>query len=417
MSEPTANVSEPTANVSEGAPDVLSKAYEFHAADDARREGVYPYFKPFDYHDGPEAVIDGKRVTMFGSNNYLGLTTHPKVQAAAVAAIGTFGTSTTGSPFVNGSIRLHGEFEEKIAAFYGRESALVFTTGYQVNLALGSALLGGENNVAVVDRSVHASIYDGVRLGQAAGGRMVRFRHNSAVSLDRALSKLNATESALVMTDGVFSAEGDIANLDELVPVVKKYGARLFLDDAHALGVIGPGGRGTAHHFGLEGDVDLIGGTFSKSLASVGGYLVGERKVLDYVRHFAPSFMFAASGAPSCIAAAMAAFDVMQEETWRLDKLRENYTYMKGELAGMGFELGDTQSAVIAIFIRDNARTLEFWRMLFEDYSVYTNPFISPGVLPRHSLLRTSYMATHEREHLDRGLEALRSAGRALGVI
>jgi len=417
VSEPTANVSEPTANVSEGAPDVLSKAYEFHAADDARREGVYPYFKPFDYHDGPEAVIDGKRVTMFGSNNYLGLTTHPKVQAAAVAAIGTFGTSTTGSPFVNGSIRLHGEFEEKIAAFYGRESALVFTTGYQVNLALGSALLGGENNVAVVDRSVHASIYDGVRLGQAAGGRMVRFRHNSAVSLDRALSKLNATESALVMTDGVFSAEGDIANLDELVPVVKKYGARLFLDDAHALGVIGPGGRGTAHHFGLEGDVDLIGGTFSKSLASVGGYLVGERKVLDYVRHFAPSFMFAASGAPSCIAAAMAAFDVMQEETWRLDKLRENYTYMKGELAGMGFELGDTQSAVIAIFIRDNARTLEFWRMLFEDYSVYTNPFISPGVLPRHSLLRTSYMATHEREHLDRGLEALRSAGRALGII
>ncbi len=410
-------MSEPTANVSEGAPDVLSKAYEFHAADDARREGVYPYFKPFDYHDGPEAVIDGKRVTMFGSNNYLGLTTHPKVQAAAVAAIGTFGTSTTGSPFVNGSIRLHGEFEEKIASFYGRESALVFTTGYQVNLALGSALLGGEDSVAVVDRSVHASIYDGVRLGQAAGGRMVRFRHNSAVSLDRALSKLNATESALVMTDGVFSAEGDIANLDELVPVVQKYGARLFLDDAHALGVIGPGGRGTAHHFGLEDEVDLIGGTFSKSLASVGGYLVGERKVLDYVRHFAPSFMFAASGAPSCIAAAMAAFDVMQEETWRLDKLRENYTYMKHELAGMGFELSDTESAVIPIFVRDNARTLEFWRTLLEDYAVYTNPFISPGVLPRHSLLRTSYMATHEREHLDRGLEALRTSGKKLGVI
>ena len=235
--------------------------------------------------------------------------------------------------------------------------------------------------------------------------------------MERALSKLEATESALVMTDGVFSAEGDIAKLDELIPIVQKYGARLFLDDAHAFGVIGPGGRGTAHHFGLEGDVDLIGGTFSKSLASVGGYLVGERKVLDYIRHFAPSFMFAASGAPSCTAAAMAAFDVMQEEPWRLDKLRENYTYMKGELAGMGFELSDTESAVIAIFIRDNARTLEFWRMLLEDYSVYTNPFISPGVLPRHSLLRTSYMATHEREHLDRGLEALRSAGRALGVI
>ncbi len=403
--------------MSERASDVLTKAYEFQDADDARKAGLYPYFKPFDYNDGPEAVIDGKRVTMFGSNNYLGLTTHPKVREAAVAAIATFGTSMTGSRFVNGSMKLHGEFEEKIASFYGRESALVFTTGYQVNLALGSALLGGENNVAVVDRSVHASIYDGVRLGQAAGGRMVRFRHNAAASLDRALSKLDADESALVMTDGVFSVEGDIARLDDLVPVIKKHGARLFVDDAHAFGVTGPEGRGTAHYFGLEDDVDLIGGTFSKSLASVGGYLVGDRKVLDYVRHFAPSFMFAASGAPSCIAAAMAAFEVMQEEPWRLEKLRENYTYMKDELTGMGFELSDTESAIIPIYVRDNERTLEFWRMLLEDYAVYTNPFISPGVRPRHSLLRTSFMATHEGDHLDRGLEALRSAGKKLGVI
>ena len=410
-------MSERTSIVSERASDVFRKAYEFHAADDARRAGIYPYFKPFDYHDGPEAVIDGKRVTMFGSNNYLGLTTHPKVREAAVAAIHAFGTSMTGSRFVNGSIKMHGEFEEKIAAFYGKESALVFTTGYQVNLALGSALLGGEDSVAVVDRSVHASIYDGIRLGQAAGGRMIRFRHNSAPSLDRALSKLEAPESALVMTDGVFSAEGDLARLDELVPVVQKHGARLFVDDAHAFGVIGPGGRGTAHHFGVEEDVDLIGGTFSKSLASVGGYLVGEPKVLDYIRHFAPSFMFAASGAPSCIAAAMAAFDVMQEEPWRLDKLRENYTYMRDELTGMGFELSATESAVIPIYVRDDSRTLEFWRTLLEDYSVYTNPFISPGVLPRHSLLRTSYMATHDRGHLDRGLEALRSAGKDVGVI
>ena len=403
--------------MSDRASDVFRKAYEFQAADDARKAGVYPYFKPFDYHDGPEAVIDGKRVTMFGSNNYLGLTTHPKVREAAVAAIHAFGTSMTGSRFVNGSIKMHGEFEEKIAAFYGKESALVFTTGYQVNLALGSALLGGEDSVAVVDRSVHASIYDGIRLGQAAGGRMIRFRHNSAPSLDRALSKLEAPESALVMTDGVFSAEGDLARLDELVPVVQKHGARLFVDDAQAFGVIGPGGRGTAHHFGVEEDVDLIGGTFSKSLASVGGYLVGEPKVLDYIRHFAPSFMFAASGAPSCIAAAMAAFDVMQEEPWRLDKLRENYTYMRDELTGMGFELSATESAVIPIYVRDDSRTLEFWRTLLEDYSVYTNPFISPGVLPRHSLLRTSYMATHDRGHLDRGLEALRSAGKDVGVI
>ncbi len=403
--------------MSERAPDVLKKVYEFEAADEARRAGVYPYFKPFDYNDGPEAVLDGKRVTMFGSNNYLGLTTHPKVREAAVSAIDTFGTSMTGSRFVNGSMKLHGEFEEKIAAFYGKESALVFTTGYQVNLAVCSALLRDENCVAVVDRSVHASIYDGVRLGQAAGGRMVRFRHNSATSLDRALSKLKGEQAALVMTDGVFSAEGDIAKLDELMEVVQKRGARLFVDDAHALGVIGPGGRGTAHYFGLEREVDLIGGTFSKSLASVGGYLVGERKVLDYIQHFAPSFMFAASGAPSCIAAAMAAFDVMQEEDWRMGKLRENYTYMKEELEGMGFELGATESAVIPIYVRDDARTLQFWSTLLDDFAVYTNPFISPGVLPRNSLLRTSYMATHERKHLDRGLEALRSVGKDIGVI
>jgi 7-keto-8-aminopelargonate synthetase-like enzyme len=403
--------------VSERTGDVLKKAYEFHAADDARRAGLYPYFRPFDYNDGPEAVIDGKRVTMFGSNNYLGLTTHPKVREAAVSAIGTYGTSMTGSRFVNGSMKLHGEFEEKLAVFYEREAALVFTTGYQVNLAMCSALLNDEHGVAVIDRSVHASIYDGVRLGQAAGGRMLRFKHNSAASLDRALSKLNGTETALVMTDGIFSAEGDIARLDELIPVVQKHGARLFVDDAHALGVIGPGGRGTAHHFGVEDAVDLIGGTFSKSLASVGGYLVGERKVLDYVRHFAPSFMFAASGAPSCIAAAMVAFDVMQEETWRIDKLKENYTYMREELAGMGFELGATESAVIPIYIRDDSQTLALWKTLLDDHAVYTNPFISPGVLPRNSLLRTSYMATHEREHLDRGLEALRTSGVKLGLI
>ncbi len=246
---------------------------------------------------------------------------------------------------------------------------------------------------------------------------MLRFKHNSAASLDRALSKLQRSEAALVMTDGVFSAEGDIARLDDLLPVVKKHGAKFFVDDAHALGVIGPGGRGTAHHFGLENEVDLIGGTFSKSLASVGGYIVGERKVLDYVRHFAPSFMFAASGAPSCIAAAMAAFDVMQEETWRIDKLRENYTYMREEIAGMGFELGASESAVIPIYIRDDSQTLELWKTLLEDHAVYTNPFISPGVLPRNSLLRTSYMAKHEREHLDLGLEDLRSSGTKLGLI
>ena len=400
-----------------GGKDVLEKCYKFTAADNARKRGIYPFFRPLDYNDGPEAEIDGKRVVMFGSNNYLGLTTHPRVREAAKEAIDRFGTSMTGSRLVNGSMKLHEEFEAKLAHWMGKESALVFTTGYQVNIATCAALLSNKQSIAVLDRNVHASLYDGARLGQAAGAKLVRFKHADAEALDRVLQKLGAEDGALVITDGVFSAEGEIAKLDELVPVVKRHGARLLVDDAHALGVIGPEGRGTAHHFGLSDDVDLIGGTFSKSLASIGGWLVGERKVLDYVRHFAPSFMFAASAAPPSVAAAMAAFDVMHEEPWRREKLRENFTYMRDELTKLGFELGHTQTAVIPIFIRQDLRTIMMWRDLLEEHSIYTNPFISPGVPPKSAMLRTSYMATHERSHLDRALEAFEKVGKKYGVI
>jgi 8-amino-7-oxononanoate synthase len=400
-----------------GGRDVFEKCQKFMAADNARKMGIYPFFRPLDFNDGPEAEINGRRVVMFGSNNYLGLTTHPKVREAAKAAIDRFGTSMTGSRLVNGSMKLHEEFEEKLAAWFGKETALVFTTGYQVNLAVCSALLSNRQCIGVIDRNVHASLYDGVRLGQANGARLVRYRHNDAASLDKALEKLTLDEGALVITDGVFSAEGEIAHLDTIVPIVKKHGARLFVDDAHALGVIGPDGRGTAHHFGLSDQVDLIGGTFSKSLASIGGWLVGERKVLDYIRHFSPSFMFAASAAPPCVAAAMAAFETMQAETWRIDKLRENYTYMRDELRRLGFELGHTQTAVIPIYIRQDLRTIMMWRDLLEDHGIYTNPFISPGVPPKSAMLRTSYMATHERSHLDRGLEAFQKVGKKYGVI
>ena len=400
-----------------GGHDVFEKCYQFTTADNARKAGLYPFFRPLDFNDGPEAVIDGRRVLMFGSNNYLGLTTHPKVREAAKAAIDRFGTSMTGSRLVNGSMKLHNEFEEKLAAYFGKESALVFTTGYQVNIATCAALLSNKSTIAVVDRNVHASLYDGVRLGQSAGARLTRFKHADPESLERALQRVEPGEGALVVTDGVFSAEGEIAKLDQIVPIVKRYGARLLVDDAHALGVIGPGGRGTAHHFGLSQDVDLIGGTFSKSLASIGGWLVGERKVLEYIQHFAPSFMFAASAAPPSVAAAMAAFDLMQEESWRMDRLRENFTFMRDELTKMGFELGHTQTAVIPIYIRQDLRTLMMWRELLEEHGVYTNPFISPGVPPKSAMLRTSYMATHTREHLERGLEALQKAGKKYGVI
>jgi 8-amino-7-oxononanoate synthase len=400
-----------------GGKDIFEKAFKFTAADNARKRGIYPFFRPLDFSDGPEAQIDGKRVIMFGSNNYLGLTTHPKVREAAKQAIDRFGTSMTGSRLVNGSMKMHVEFEERLAAWFGKESALVFTTGYQVNLATLSALLSNKQAVAVMDRNVHASLYDGVRLGMAQGARQVRYKHNDAESLDRALEKLEDAEGAIVVTDGVFSAEGEIAHLDEIVPVVKKHKARLFVDDAHALGVIGPGGRGTAHHFGVQDDVDLMGGTFSKSLASIGGWLVGERKVLDYIRHFAPSFMFAAAAAPPSVAAAMAAFDVMQEEPWRMEKLHENFTYMRDNLRALGFELGKTETAVIPIYIRQDLRTILMWRDLLEEHGVYTNPFISPGVPPKSAMLRTSYMATHERPQLDRALEAFEKVGKKYGVI
>ncbi|MGK4005679.1 aminotransferase class I/II-fold pyridoxal phosphate-dependent enzyme [Sorangium sp. So ce1036] len=400
-----------------GGRDVFEKAFKFMTADNARAMGVYPFFRPLDFNNGPEAQLEGRSVIMLGSNNYLGLTTHPKVREAARSAIDKYGTSMTGSRLVNGSMRLHNELEEKLAAYHGKEAGLVFTTGYQVNIATISALLSNKRSVAIIDKDDHASIYDGVRLAQAAGARMVRYKHSDPAALDGALSELADTEGALVITDGVFSAQGEIASLPGIVEVVKKHKARLLVDDAHALGVIGPGGRGTAAHFGLSKDVDLIGGTFSKSLASIGGWLVGERKVLDYIQHFAYSFLFAASAAPPCVAAAMAALEVMQEEPWRQEKLRENFTYMRTELQRLGFELGKTETAVIPIYIRDDLKTVMMWKSLLDDYAVYVNPFITPGVPPKQQVLRTSYMATHERKHLDHALEAFEKVGKKFGVI
>ncbi|AGP36148.1 aminotransferase class I/II-fold pyridoxal phosphate-dependent enzyme [Sorangium cellulosum] len=400
-----------------GGRDVFEKANKFMTADNARAMGVYPFFRPLDFNNGPEAQLEGRTVIMLGSNNYLGLTTHPKVREAARNAIDKYGTSMTGSRLVNGSMRLHNELEEKLAAYHGKEAGLVFTTGYQVNIATISALLSNKRSVAIIDKDDHASIYDGVRLAQASGARMVRYKHSDPAALDSALSELADTEGALVITDGVFSAQGEIANLPGIVEVVKKHKARLLVDDAHALGVIGPGGRGTAAHFGLGKEVDLIGGTFSKSLASIGGWLVGERKVLDYIQHFAYSFLFAASAAPPCVAAAMASLEVMQEEPWRQEKLRENFTYMRTELQRLGFELGKTETAVIPIYIRDDLKTVMMWKSLLDDYSLYVNPFITPGVPPKQQVLRTSYMATHERKHLDHALEAFEKVGKKFGVI
>jgi 8-amino-7-oxononanoate synthase len=397
--------------------DLFAKAAAWTLTDEARAMGMYPYFRPLDFNDGPEAVLEGKRVVMFGSNNYLGLTTHPKVRERTIEAVKKYGPSMTGSRLVNGSMKLHKVFEEQLAAFMKKEAAIVFTTGYQVNLATIQAMCSNKKSVAVVDKNVHASIYDGVRLAQANGAQLVRFHHNNAADLDRRLEALQGDEGALVVTDGVFSTEGEIADVKGMSAVAKKHGVRLMVDDAHGLGVLGEKGRGTADHCGVHDDVDLIGGTFSKSLASIGGWLVGPRKVLDYIQHFASSFMFAASCPPPSVAAAMAAFEVMQEETWRIEKVRENARYMRDELRKMGFETGPTETAIVPIYVRQDLTTIAIWKALLEDHGVYVNPFISPGVPPKNALLRTSYMATHEKSHLDRGLEAFRAVGKQFGII
>jgi 8-amino-7-oxononanoate synthase len=396
-----------------GGRDVFAKAHAWEIADQARAMGFYPYFRPLDYNDGPEAVLEGRRVLMFGSNNYLGLTTHPKVRELAAEAVRRYGTSMTGSRLLNGTMKLHRELEERLAAFHGKEAGLVFTTGYHVNLASLQALVT-KKVVAYLDMEDHASIYDGVQL---AGGKLVRYRHNNPDDLDKKLERLEPEEGALIITDGVFSTAGSVAKLPALVAVARKHGARTLVDDAHGLGVLGPGGRGTAAHFGLVDQVDLIGGTFSKTLASVGGWLVGERRVLDFIQHFGRSFVFAAAPAPSCVAAALAALQIMSEEPERAEKLRENFTYMRLGLQGMGYNTGPTETAVIPLYIGDEWKTIMLWKDLLEEANVYTNPFISPGVPRNKALIRTSYMATHTREQLDRGLEAFRKYGRKHEVI
>lgn len=397
--------------------DLFAKAYEWSGMTSLKGEGLYPYFRPFDVTEGPQAIIDGKRVVMLGSNNYLGLTTHPKVVEAAVAATKKYGPSVTGSRFVNGTLRLHVELEEKLAERLGKEAALVLTTGYMVNLAALSALLPNDKTIAVVDQLVHASVYDGVRLAQSNGARLIRFVHNSADDLEEHLDSLDANEGAIVITEGVFSAEGKLGALKDVVKTAKRKRARVFVDDAHGFGVLGELGRGSSHHLGVASDVDLIGGTFSKSLASIGGWLVGERKIIDYVKHFAPSFMFTAACSPPNTAAALAALQVIEEEPWRPTKVREHAAFMAKELKRLGFEVGEPEAAIVPVLVRDDRKCLAMWRALVEEQGVYTNPFISPGVPPNSALLRTSYMATHEMSHLEKALDAFQKVGKQFSLI
>jgi len=392
--------------------DIFKKCYEFQEAEKARQFGYYPYFHPVSSAEDTEVIVDGKSLVMLGSNNYLGLTTHPEVKKAAKEAIDVYGTGSCGSRFLNGTLDIHEELERELAEFVGKESALVFSTGYQTNLGIMSALLG-RNDVVVLDKWDHASIVDGTRLGMA---EVKRFKHNDMDHLRKVLDQVPNDKGILIVVDGVFSMEGDIANLPELVKIKKEYGARLMVDDAHSVGILGENGAGTAEHFGLKDEVDLIMCTFSKSFASLGGFVAGEAKVIDYIKHFARPMIFSAALPPAQVAAAKAALQIIKTDRKRRENLWENTRFWQEGLKKLGFDIGETQTPIVPVIIGDDMLTFTIWKKLME-YGVYTNPVITPAVPPGRQLLRTSIMATHTKEQLQRALDAFEKAGKELEVI
>lgn len=391
--------------------DIFSKAFNYTTAREAREAGFYPYFLPMSGNEGAETIYQGRRLIMCGSNNYLGLTTHPKVREAAKQAVITHGTSCTGSRFLNGTLEMHLELERQLADWVSKDRALVFATGMQVNLGVISALVG-RGDVVILDKDDHASIYDGARLGW---GEIKRFRHNDMADLDHTLARIPADKGRLVVVDGLYSMEGDIAPLPEMLPILRKHGARLMVDDAHAMGVLG-GGRGTAASFGLTAEVDLIMSTFSKSFASLGGFIAGEEQVIDYIQHHARSLIFSASIPPANAAAALAALQVMKEEPERIEQLDRNAAKMRAGLRSLGFDLGNSCTPVVPVIIGDDLRTFMAWKTLLAS-GVYVNAIISPATPPGRQLLRTSYMATHTDEQLDYVLDIFGKVGKELGII
>ncbi len=390
--------------------DIFEKCSSYTTAREAIAGGYYPYFLALTENEGTEAVYKGHRLIMCGSNNYLGLTTHPQVRQAALDAIQRYGTSCTGSRFLNGTIELHEQLEGEIAEWVGKEAALVFSTGMQTNLGTISAIVS-RDDVVILDKQDHASIVDGAKL---SWGKTIRFRHNDLADLERVLCAAGEA-GKLVVVDGLYSMEGDIAPLPEIISLCKKHGARLMVDDAHATGVLG-GGHGTAAHFNMTSDVDLIMSTFSKSFASLGGFIAGDDNVIHYIKHHARAMIFSASIPPANAAAALAALHVMHAEPERIQRVNDVGAYMRKEYLRLGFNIGKSESPIIPIHIGDDMRTLAIWKALF-DAGIFVNPVISPAVPEGSQLLRTSYMATHTDEQMNRVLETFAKVGKQVGLI
>lgn len=390
----------------------MDKAVEFTEAERVKALDLYPYFRPIQSDQDTEVLLDGKKVLMFGSNSYLGLTCHPKVKEGAISAIRKYGTGCGGSPFLNGTLDIHIECQERLAQFVHKEAALLFSTGMQANLGAISAMTGRDEYV-ILDKFNHASIVDGARLGL---GRVTRFQHNNLESLDRALAGCNPERGKLIVVDGVFSMHGDIAPLPAIVDLAEKYDAGVMVDDAHGIGVLGEQGQGTCDHFGLTDRVDIIMGTFSKSLATVGGFIAADLTVIDYLKHHARALIFSASIAPANVGAVMAALDIINSEPERIEQLWANSKRMTGGLRSIGYNLGATETPILPVFIGDDLTCFKMCRML-QDEGVFVSPVISPAVEVGHSLMRVSLMATHTFPQIDRAIDKFRVVGKKLGII
>lgn len=395
--------------------DLFEKCRSFTRADEIKAMGYYPYFRPIEENEGPEVRIEGRKMIMAGSNNYHGLTADPRVKEAAHKAIDKYGTGCSGSRYLTGTLDLHIQLEERLAAFYGKEACLLYSTGYQTAQGIIPTLVQ-KGEYVISDRDNHACIIAGNLMAKGAFAEFLRYKHNEMSDLERIISKLPLEVPKLVVSDGVFSTSGTIVDLPNLVAVAKKYNARILIDDAHSTGVIGKGGRGTSSHFGLDKEVDMTMGTFSKTFSSLGGYVVGDRAVINYLKHHAPALIFSASPTPASVAAALAALDILEKEPERITRLLANADKMRKGFKQMGFKVIESPTAIVPVIIGDDGNTFVFWRALF-DAGVFVNAFIAPGVPNGMQMLRTSYMATHENHHLDKILETFGTIGKKLGLI
>ncbi len=395
--------------------DLFNKCYEFTRADDVKEAGIYPYFRAIQENEGPEVFIEGKKVIMAGSNNYLGLTAHPKVREAAINAVHKYGTGCSGSRYLTGTIDLHVELEEKLAKFLGKEAVLLISTGYQTAQAIIPTLVHRGEHI-VSDKDNHACIVAGNFIAKGAGVNIVRYKHNSMQDLERVLSKLPKEDAKLIVSDGVFSTGGEIVDLPKLVELAKANNAKTLIDDAHSVGVIGKGGRGTASEFDLVDEVDLTMGTFSKTFSSLGGFVAGDKKVINYIKHFAPALIFSASPTPSSVAAALAALEILEQEPERVTKLISNAQKIRDGFKNSGFNVIDGRTGIVPVIVGDDEIALRMWKMLYDE-GIFVNVFVPPGVPQGRQMMRTSYMATHEDHHLEKIIDTFDKVGKKLGLI